>query len=148
MVTSVGSAAPEIADATQQGPHALVFYKVTCPTCQMAAPAIDGFDRAYPGRIRGVGQDPAAKLSSFAREFGMGFRSVPDTSPYEASSAYGIEHVPTLVVIDAEGRVADVVESWDREGYNRASVTLASLLGVTPAAISVEGDGLPAFRPG
>jgi thiol-disulfide isomerase/thioredoxin len=148
VVTSVGSPAPEIADATQEGPHALVFYKVTCPTCQMAAPAIDGFERAYPGRIRGIGQDPAAKLSSFAREFGMGFRSVSDAAPYLASKAYGIEHVPTLVVVDAEGRVADVVESWDRDGYNRASSALASLLGVPPAAISVEGDGLPAFRPG
>jgi len=148
MVSAVGTAVPVIADATQAGPHALVFYKVTCPTCQMSAPALNDLERAYPGRVRGVGQDPPAKLASFSREFELLFPSVPDTPPYAASNAYGIEHVPTLVVVDAEGRVADVVESWDRDGYNRASSTLAALLEVDPATISVEGDGLPAVRPG
>ena len=148
MAIAVGTTAPLIADATQEGPHAIVFYKVTCPTCQMAAPALDDLERAYPGRVRGVGQDPAAKLASFSQEYGLALPSVPDTPPYGSSNAYGIDHVPTLVVVDAEGVVADVVESWDREGYNRASSTLATLLGVDPATISVEGDGLPAFRPG
>ena len=147
MVTAVGTAATVIADATQEGPHAIVFYKVTCPTCQMTAPALDDLERAYPGRVRGIGQDPAEDLVSFSREFGLRLQSVTDTPPYPSSNAYGIEHVPTLLVVD-DGRVADVVESWDREGYNRASLTLATLLGVEPATISVEGDGLPAFRPG
>jgi hypothetical protein len=50
--------------------------------------------------------------------------------------------------VDAAGQVAEVVESWDREGINRASATLAGLLGKDPAVVSEPGDGLPAFRPG
>jgi hypothetical protein len=56
--------------------------------------------------------------------------------------------VPTLFVVDGGGIVADVVESWDREGYNRASRTLAGLLGADAVVISEPSDGLPEFRPG
>ena len=148
MVIGIGSSAPSVPGASQAGPHGLVFYKVTCPTCRMAAPALGVFEHAYPGRVRGVGQDPSAALEAFSAELDMNFSSISDTEPYEASNAYGIEHVPTFVVVDAEGRVADVVESWDRAGYNRASVTLADLLGVESTRISDPDDGLPEFRPG
>lgn len=148
MTIQIGSVAPAIAGASQDGPHGLVFYKVTCPTCQMAAAPVSGFERAYPGRVHGIGQDPQDALRDFSAEFGLTLQSVSDTEPYEASKAYMIEHVPTLVVVDAGGVVADVVESWDRQGYNRASETLADLLGVEAARISDPGDGLPEFRPG
>ncbi len=148
MTISVGSEAPPVAGVVAGPPHALVFYKVTCPTCQMSAPALDRFERAYPGRMTGVGQDPVGSLDRFSDTYGMTFPSLPDETPYEASDAYGIEHVPTLVVVDGNGRVADVVESWDRDGYNRASRILAELLGADPVVISESSDGLPEFRPG
>lgn len=148
MTISVGSVAPPVAGVAADLPHALVFYKVTCPTCQMAAPALDRFERAYPGRMIGVGQDPAGTLERFSDTYDMTFPSLSDETPYIASNAYGIEHVPTIVIVDGEGRVADVVESWDRDGYNRASRTLAELLGTEAIVISEPSDGLPEFRPG
>jgi peroxiredoxin len=148
MTISVGSVAPPVTGVFADLPHALVFYKVACPTCQMAAPALDRFERGYPGRMIGVGQDPIGTLERFSDTYGMTFPSLPDETPYEASNAYGIEHVPTVVIVDGEGRVADVVESWDRDGYNRASRTLAELLGADAAVISELSDGLPEFRPG
>jgi thiol-disulfide isomerase/thioredoxin len=148
-VIAVGEAAPLVPGLTfADGPVALVFYKVTCPVCQMAAPKVDAMARAYPGRVVGVGQDPADELERFGREFGMGVLAVPDLPPYDASNAYGIESVPTLFVIDGTGAVADAVVSWDRAGYNRASARLAELLGVDPATVSDPSDGLPPFRPG
>jgi len=114
----------------------------------VAAPAFDRLAAASGGAVLGIGQDPADRLSAFGREFGASFPTEPDLPPYPVSDAYGIEHVPTLVVVDGDGRVADVVESWDRDGANRAAATLATLLGVEPAAVSEPGDGLPAFRPG
>lgn len=146
---AVGEAAPLVPGLTfADGPVALVFYKVTCPVCQMAAPKVDAMARAYPGRVVGVGQDPPDELERFGREFGMGVPAVPDLPPYDASNAYGIESVPTLFVIDRTGAVADAVVSWDRAGYNRASARLAELLGVDPATVSDSSDGLPPFRPG
>jgi thiol-disulfide isomerase/thioredoxin len=148
-VIGVGEAAPPVSGVTfADGPVALVFYKVTCPVCQMAAPKVDAMAGAYPGRVVGVGQDPPDELDRFGREFGMDVPAVPDLPPYDVSNAYGIESVPTLFVIDRTGAVADAVVSWDRAGYNRASARLAELLGVEPAMVSDSSDGLPPFRPG
>ncbi|MBI3649222.1 MAG: thioredoxin family protein [Actinobacteria bacterium] len=147
MAIAVGSPAPPVR-GVPAGPHALVFYKVTCPTCQMAAPALDRFERAYPGRIAAVGQDPAGELAEFAAAYAMSISAIPDQPPYPISDAYGIATVPTVVVVGVDGTVADVVEAWDRQGVNRASAVLAGLLGTDPAAISEPGDGLPEFRPG
>ena len=149
MALRPGSAAPPIDGAgVGEGALALFFYKVTCPVCQMTAPRTARFQEAYPGRIIGVGQDPDSKLAAFADEHAMGFGSVSDPAPYPASDAYGIEVVPTLFVVDASGRVVEAVESWDREGYNRASRALADLTGDPYAEISNASDGLPPFRPG
>ena len=148
MTIPVGSAAPPVAGVAAGLPHALVFYKVTCPTCQMAAPVLERLSLGYPSRLVGVGQDPVGKLERFADTYGMTFQSFPDEAPYAASNAYGIEHVPTLFVVNGEGVVADLVESWDRDGYNRASRTLAELLGVEAVVVSEVADGLPEFRPG
>jgi thiol-disulfide isomerase/thioredoxin len=148
-VIAVGDAAPLVpGGGLEGGPLALVFYKVTCPVCQMAAPKIDALARSYPGRVLGVGQDPPDELERFGREFGMDIPAVTDLPPYDVSNAYGIETVPTLFVIDGTGVVADAVVSWDRTGYNRASARLAELLGVEPVTVSDSSDGLPPFRPG
>jgi peroxiredoxin len=132
----------------QTGPLVLFFYKVTCPVCQMAAPKVQTFERSYPGRIVGIGQDPEEKLSSFGREFDMTFRSLPDLPPYGVSDAYGIETVPTTFLVGREGTILEAVESWDRVGLNRLSKTMAELAGREYAEISNPSDGLPPFRPG
>ena len=144
-----GRDAPPVADVDFSfGPTAVLFYKVTCPVCQMAAPKVRTFEEAYPGRIVGVGQDPEPALSSFSREYAMDIPSVADAPPYDTSNAYGIESVPSLLLVGTDGVVVDAVESWDRVGFNRVSAHLAELTGATYKPISEEGDGLPPFRPG
>jgi thiol-disulfide isomerase/thioredoxin len=148
-VIAVGDAAPLVpGGVVHEGPLALVFYKVTCPVCQMAAPKIDALAKSYPGRVVGVGQDPPDELERFGREFRMDIAAAADVPPYDISNAYGIETVPTIFVIDGAGVVADTVVSWDRAGYNRASARLAELIGVEPVTVSDPSDGLPPFRPG
>jgi len=127
---------------------AVVFYKVTCPVCQMSAPKFARLQQAYPGRVAGVGEDPPEKLSAFKDRFGLGFESVEDASPYPVSDAYGVEVVPTTFLVDDGGVVQDVVESWDRDGLNRLSAGLAQMAGADPVTISEADDGLPSFRPG
>jgi peroxiredoxin len=144
-----GSAAPAIDGVDlSAGPTALFFYKVTCPVCQMAAPKVEAFERGYPGRIVGIGEDPDPLLVRFAEEHGMTFPSIADEPPYPASNAYGVRSVPTLFVIDADGTIVETVESWDRDRLNEASRRMADLIGSPSVPISVETDGLPPFRPG
>lgn len=129
------------------GTTALFFYKVTCPVCQMAAPIVEQLAAGFPDAVAGIGQDPEGKLDQFGAEYGWSFPSTPDEPPYSVSDAYGIRVVPTVVLVH-DGEVADVVESWDRDGYNRVAAELAELTGGATAPISEEGDGLPSFRPG
>jgi thiol-disulfide isomerase/thioredoxin len=147
MPLPIGTPAPPI-PGQPRGARVVAFYKVTCPTCQMAAPRLSEFERAFPGRAVAVGQDPAERLEAFDRSFGLGLPAVADTAPYELSDAYGIRTVPTVFVIDDADAVADVVEAWDRDGLNRAAAAMAELVGADPVTISEPGDGLPAFRPG
>jgi thiol-disulfide isomerase/thioredoxin len=143
-----GSMAPPIPGVDlRDGPRAVWFYKVTCPVCQMAAPVAERLHAAFPQTVVGVGQDPVPQLEAFGSQYGVSFPTVPDLAPYDVSEDYGIRVVPTLVVV-TEGRVSDVVESWDRDGYNRASSSLGVLTGREALGVSDEDDGLPFFRPG
>lgn len=143
-----GSHAPTIPGVEfREGPLALFFYKVTCPTCQIAAPVAERLAGWYPERLVGVAQDPPERVEAFAREYRTTFPSVSDVEPYEASNAYGIRTVPTLFVIE-DGTVSEVVESWDREGWNRVAMHLATMAGTETETLSTESDGLPPFRPG
>ncbi len=142
-----GAQAPPVPWARLDGATALLFYKVTCPTCQVAAPAAERLHQAAPERFVAVAQDPPERIEEFARAYGTTFESIPDTEPYELSNAYGVRTVPTLFVVNGD-RVEDVVESWDREGWNRAAAFLGRLAGASLPAVSEEGDGLPPFRPG
>ena len=146
---SPGSSAPPVPGVDfAAGPAVLFFYKVTCPVCQMAAPMVGEFQRAYPGRIVGVGQDAEGKLAEFDRELGMGFGSMADLPPYELSNGYQIGVVPSLFLVSPEGIVLESVESWNRDGFNQVSKHLAALTGAEYAPISEPSDGLPPFRPG
>lgn len=142
-----GAQAPPIPGAELDGPRAVLFYKVTCPTCQMAAPPVERLFRAFADRFVAVVQDPPERAREFAQEHDTSFPSITDEPPYEISGGWGIRTVPTLFIV-ADGRVDDVVESWDREGWNRAAARLGDLVGVGAAPVSHEGDGLPPFRPG
>ena len=148
MAIAAGAEAPRFPQIEVNGPHALVFYKSTCSTTRLAGPPIARFGDAFPSAVLGVGQDPEATLDGFAAEHGWGFPQVPDLEPYDVSNAYGIVSAPTIVVVDGAGRVADVVESWDREGVNRAAAELAVLLHVPAPVVSTPDDGLPDFKPG
>ena len=144
----VGDVAPEVPEVwTGDGPRGLFFYKVTCPTCQLAAPVMGRFERAFPGRVIGIGQDPELELTRFTERYDMGIASIEDAPPYAISAAYDLESVPTLYLVN-EGRVQEAVGAWDRDAFNQVAATLAALIGEPPVLVSTVDDGLPAFKPG
>lgn len=143
-----GDRAPDIAGARPtDGARVVFFYKVTCPTCQMAAPPAQRLHEALGERFVAVGQDPPERLEAFAGEFGTTFPALSDAPPYPASYAYRIRSVPTLVLVD-DGRVIDTVESWNRDEWNALAARAGELTGTDAGEVSSPGDGLPPFRPG
>ena len=148
MAIATGVQAPPVDGVTLEGPHVLIFFKVTCGTTQLATPAIERLGQAFPGRVVGVGQDPQPALDAFSTEYGLTLPLVPDLDPYEASDAYGIESAPTAVAVAEDGTVLDVAESWDRDAWNRLAAGMADTLGVPATTVSDPDDGLPDFKPG
>ncbi len=103
-----GTEAPSIPGVELgDGERAVVFYKVTCPTCQLAGPPAERLAPAFPEGFAAVGQDPPERLEEFRATFGD-FPAVPDVDPYPISDAYGIRTVPTIAVAGRGGRVVDV----------------------------------------
>jgi hypothetical protein len=146
---AAGDQAPSVPGVSfAEGPTGLFFYKVTCPTCQLAAPTMCIFEDAFPGRVVGIGQDPVADLDRFSHEFEIGISSIEDAPPYPISDAYGIVSVPTLFLIGTDARVFDAVGAWDRSGFNRVAASLAEITGAAPVKISTPDDGRPEFKPG
>jgi thiol-disulfide isomerase/thioredoxin len=145
---AVGASAPTVPGTDiEDGPKAIVFYKVTCGTCQLAAPAMERLYRAFPDRFVAVVQDPPERAQEFASQFETTFPSVSEGEPYPVSNAWGLEAVPTVFLVE-DGAVEDIAESWDRDGWNRVGARLAELTGQEAVTLSEEGDGLPAFKPG
>ena len=63
-----------LTDALARGPVVLIFFKISCPTCQMAFPLYERFHRAYPGlTILGVSQNSASDTAAFAHKIGISF---------------------------------------------------------------------------
>jgi hypothetical protein len=145
----VGDVAPAVPGvAFDDGPRGLFFYKVTCPTCRLAASRMRAFEDAFPGRMIGIGQDPEEDLVGFTREHAMEIRSIEDAPPYPLSDAYAVVSVPTLFLVGEDGRLLESVGAWDRTGFNRVAGRIAELTDAEPVEISSPGDGLPDFKPG
>ena len=130
-----------VGDPWAEGTTVLAFFKVTCPVCHMVAPKVTALAEGG-ARVLAVGQDPPAALVRYADERGQRVPTVSEAAPYGLSSAFGVSSVPSLFVVDPGGVVADAVAGWDRDRWN----AVAAAVGVP--ALSAEGDGLPAFRPG
>jgi len=129
-------AAQGTADLTgllKDGSVLLVFFKSSCPVCQMTLPFLERVHRGRaPGSlaIYGVSQDDAETTQEFAGEFGITFSMLLDTeeSGYPVSNAYAIGHVPSMVLVEPSGMIA-----WSLEGFvKREFVAMAGQAGVVP----------------
>jgi peroxiredoxin len=129
-------------EALTHGPVALVFYKSACPTCQITFPWIQKiFSKAWtaPGlTFWGISEDDVQESQEVANEHGLTFDVLIDEHPYDVSAAYGLEFVPSIFLIQPDGRI-----SLSEVGFTKAG--LNQLAGFDVFGL---GDRLPATRPG
>jgi peroxiredoxin len=132
-----------------EGYKLLIFYKTTCPTCQLTLPFMEKLHRLYGGSVRiwGVVQDPPQEAQGFAKKYGLSFPQLIDYPDYPASVDYHVEVVPTLYLISPEGKVEFVSQSFVRAEIERLTQMLASISGLAYEDIFA-GSSVPAFKPG
>ena len=131
-----------LSDALGRGPVALVFYKGECPTCQFTFPHIQRiFSRVgetADWTLWAISEDDPDEARYFKEEFGLGFDVLIDEYPYPVSAAYGLQFVPSIFLIQPDGKVAVSAHGFTKEALNK----------IAGFEFLTSNDGLPATRPG
>ena len=115
-------------------PVLLAFFKISCPVCQLTLPYLE---RLHPQRkIWGVSQNNARDTRDFAKEFELTFPILLDPEDrFPASNSFGITHVPTMFLLDSQGRIEKVIEGWNKQEMDALGALRA-------------GDHVPAWKAG
>ena len=107
-----------LADLRAAGPVVLVFASEECPTCAMAlrrlAPVV-GPLRAAGVVLAAVFEDPPEVAARVARRTGFAGTTLAEPAPYDVSRAFGLETLPTTVLVGRAGVVERTVVGWDAD---------------------------------
>ncbi len=161
---SVGRAAPDfqlktlagesfsLQDVLARGPVVLVFFKVSCPTCQYALPFYERLFQAYKGRhatLVGVSQNNLEDTAAFAKEFGITFPLLLDnTITYPVSNAYGLTNVPTTFWIARDGEIEVSSVGWAKPDFENINRRMAEAGAIAPAYVFRAGEDVRDYRGG
>ncbi len=123
----------------------VAFFKVSCPTCQLALPFLDRLERSGStgARIVLVSQDDQPSTRQFHQAFEISIPTLLDPAKenYPASNAFGIHHVPSLFWVEPGRRI-----SWTDHGFRKAGIEeVAAKIGADPWR---PGEYVPEWRAG
>lgn len=141
-----------LSDHLARGPVVLVFFKVSCPTCQYALPFYERLYKAY-GRngvtLVGISQNDAKDTAAFNKEFGITFPILlDDTRSYPASNAYGLTNVPTIFWIAQDGEIEVSSVGWMKADFEEINRRMAEAGKAAPVALFKPGEDVRDFRAG
>jgi len=137
----------------EKGPVVAAFFKISCPVCQFAFPFLQRLYQRYGDdgvTFLGISQDDAKATAGFAREYGATFPMVLDEKEkgYRASNAYGLTNVPTVFLIDTDGKVRVSSMGFVKADLEKIATELAERRNIAPAALFRPNESVPANKPG
>ena len=131
-----------LSDALVHGPVALVFFTSSCPTCEFTFPFLEKIFAQVGHKagwtLWGVSQEEAAETRAFKERFGITFDLLIDEYPYPVSSAYGLQFVPAIFMVEPDGGISLSELGFTKDGLNQ----IAGFEFLAP------NGALPARRPG
>ena len=131
-----------VSDPWTDGPVVLSFFKVSCPVCKMVAPMLTKLSEEGV-RVVAIGEDDPNHIARFIDAEGQRVPTLTEPAPFEVSEAFGLEAVPSIFLIGADGEIQEAIPGWSRDTWN----SLAAAAGATEP-LSTPDDGLRPFRPG
>jgi peroxiredoxin len=141
-----------LGDELSRGPVVLVFFKVSCPTCQYALPFFERLHKAYGHkavRLLGVSQNDAKDTAEFNKQFGITLPVLlDDTKRYPASNAYGLTNVPSIFWVAEDGEIEVSSVGWVKADFDEINRKMAEADKVAPAAVFKPGEDVRDFRAG
>jgi peroxiredoxin len=132
-----------LAEWTARGRVLLVFFKVTCPVCQLSMPFLERMHGSGRLAICGISQNDAADTREFNQYFGVTFGTLLDSEDegFPASNAYGIASVPSMFLVEADGVISRVIEGWSK-------ADMEALGAVAGMSLFRPQDNVPAWKAG
>ena len=141
-----------LGDELARGPVVLVFFKVSCPTCQYALPFFERLHQAYGDKsvsLVGVSQNDAKDTAAFDKEFGVTFPVLlDDTRSYPVSNAFGLTNVPTVFWIAQDGEIEVSSVGWLKTDFEEINRRMAEAWKTAPAPAFKPGEDVRDFRAG
>jgi peroxiredoxin len=141
----LAGAKTRLQDRLKNGPVLLAFFKISCPTCQLTLPFLqrlaDAGNEGAP-QVIAVSQDDAASTREFQNRFRVSMPTLlDDTRAWPASNGFRISSVPSLFLVEPEGRI-----SFSTEGFSKAGLKkLGERFQTEPFR---PGENVPELRPG
>ncbi|PYV01708.1 MAG: hypothetical protein DMG26_12945, partial [Acidobacteria bacterium] len=71
-----------------------------------------------------------------------------DEEPYETSQEYGLEYVPTLFLIAADGQVQISSDGFSKVDLLEIQKYFAKHFSVTPPSLFLPSEKIPEYKPG
>ena len=140
-----------LADAIKKGPVLAAFYKISCPVCQFTFPFLERIYEAYSGSnitFWGVSQDDVSGTREFMNEFGVKFPSLIDANGYKISKQYGLTNVPSIFLIQPDGKVQTATVGFNKHDLEKISSELSKASGKPAQPLFLPGEKVPDYRPG
>ena len=124
------------------GAALIAFYKISCPVCQLTLPFLDRVSKGSL-QVLAISQDDESGTKKFAEKYRVSLPTLLDREgeDYPASNAYGISHVPSLFLIEQDGRVSMAVEGF----VKREMEAIGARAGLAPFHAD---DAVPEWKAG
>ena len=138
--------------ASPEGREALyAIFHTECVTSELAWRYLERLRRLGEPRglpVVGVSQDPVNETAEFAKRVGVEAEMLFDAPPWPVSSALGVTGVPTLLLVDSEGRLVERVEGFQKRKLEDFAARSAELSGRDELPLFRADENVPASRPG
>jgi peroxiredoxin len=110
-----GGGSLSLAGILSRGPALFVFYKVSCPTCQLALPYLQRL-QGGPFQVFAINQNDAEQVCEFNAAFDVELPTLIDHAShgYPVSNAFAITHVPSLFLVEPDRTI-----SWSWIGFHK-----------------------------
>ena len=138
-------------EGLKRGPVLVSFFKIACPTCQYTLPYLERLYqqlRSSGVQIWGISQDGVKDSQRFAREYAVTFPLLIDDYPYHISRKYGLEYVPSIFLIAADGSIAIQSDGFAKRHLLEIQKSLAQTLSASVGVLFQPSEKVPEFKPG
>ena len=130
-------------------PVVLFFFETDCPSCRLSVPYLKRLADwlGDSAAVVGISQDPADVTREIVSRLGIHFPILLDAD-LSVSRLYDPLAVPTLFLLDSEGRIVRHHTGFEKAAFNDCAGELATLLGKQTTTIADPYDGAPESKPG